>query len=313
MATGPFDFSDVSTRPLAGRPSLVDVARFAGLPEPGATVREFLDSLPGFLAADAFRALADAIAAAHRGGHGVVFGIGGHVVKTGCPPILVDLMERGIVTAMAMPGSAAIHDYEIAAVGKTSEDVGARLGEGEYGTADETGRDFAAAAAEGAKGKGLGRALGERILAGDFPHADRSVLATAARLDLPLTVHVAVGTDTVHLHPAADGAAIGAATHLDFRIFTSVVAGLDHGVYVNAGSAVVLPEVFLKVVTAARNTGHPVAGLFAANLDMLRHYRTRVNVVSRPPERGVDIAGHHEIMLPLLRLAVLEAIAKEES
>ncbi len=308
MNETPFDFGRVRTRSIHDRPALVDVGRFCGLPGPGASAGEWLASLPRLLAGEALRELVAALAAARRRGRGVLFGLGGHVVKTGCSPVIADLMERGVITALAMPGSTAIHDFEIALAGSTSEDVAAGLGEGSYGTTDETGRAFAEAAEAGRRGKGLGRALGERILAGDCPHADVSLLACAARLDLPATVHVAMGTDTVHLHPAVDGAALGEATHLDFRIATSVVAGLDHGVYVNVGSAVILPEVFLKAVTAARNTGRPVAGLFAANLDMLRHYRPRVNVVGRPPERGVDLAGHHEIMLPLLRLLVLEEL-----
>jgi hypothetical protein len=310
--TEPFDLQRVTTRPLAGRPSLVNVDRFAELPEPGATVGDLLTSLPRFLAGDWLREIVAAIIRAHRAGRPVVAGIGGHVVKTGCSPILVDLMERGVVTALAMPGSTAIHDFEIAASGGTSEDVSAGLGDGEYGTTEETGRFFAAASATGAKGSGLGRAVGQRILDEGLPHASMSVLATAARLGLPATVHVALGTDTVHLHPAADGAAIGAATHLDFRILSTVVSELDDGVYLNIGSAVVLPEVFLKAITVARNAGCPVSGLFTANLDMLRHYRTRVNVVSRPPERGVDLAGHHEIMLPLLRLLVLEGLKEDQ-
>ncbi|MCU0725619.1 MAG: hypothetical protein MUE73_07510 [Planctomycetes bacterium] len=303
MPTEPFDLGRVKTTPLAGRPSLVRTDRFAGLPGPGATARELLRSLPDFLAGRGLRDLVAAIVAARRGGRGVVFGVGGHVVKTGCSPVVIDLMECGVITALAMPGSTAIHDFEIASAGQTSEDVAGRLSEGAYGTAEETGRFFAGAAAAGAGGAGLGRALGEPMR--ELPHAGLSLLATAARLDLPATVHVAVGTDTVHLHPAADGAALGAASHLDFRIFTTVVSRLAGGVYVNVGSAVMLPEVFLKAVTVAHNAGERLEGLFGANLDMLRHYRTRVNVVSRPVERGVDIAGHHEIMLPLLRLMVL--------
>ena len=310
MPTEPFDLSRVKTVPLAGRPSLVRVDRFASLPAPGAPARALLDSLPDFLAGRWLRELVAAIVAARRAGNGVVFGVGGHVVKTGCSPVIVDLLERGVVTALAMPGSTAIHDFEIAAAGQTSEDVAERIADGAYGTTDETGRFFAAAAAAGAEGPGLGRALGERMAG--LPHAGLSLLATAARLDRPATVHVALGTDTVHLHPAADGASIGAASHLDFRIFTTVVSRLAGGVFVNVGSAVVLPEVFLKAVTVARNAGEALDGLFTANLDMLRHYRTRVNVVNRPAARGVDLAGHHEIMLPLLRLMLLESMGEGE-
>jgi hypothetical protein len=307
--TEPFDFGRVRTRPLADRPSLVGAETFASLPAPGAGVGELLDSLPRQLAAEDLRTLVDAVVSARRRGRAVALGMGGHVVKTGCSPVVVDLMERGVVTAVAMPGSTAIHDAEIALCGRTSEDVTAGLAGGEYGTAEETGRLFARAAEEGAGSSvGLGRALGRILAEGEHPHAEVSVLAAAARLDLPATVHVAVGTDTVHLHPAARGGPVGEATFADFRIFTSVVAGLEDGVFVNVGSAVILPEVFLKALTAARNAGHPVGGLFTANLDMLRHYRTRVNVVERPGERGVDLAGHHEIMLPLLRLLLIERL-----
>ncbi|MEN8151859.1 MAG: hypothetical protein ABFS86_18740, partial [Planctomycetota bacterium] len=246
MSLEPFDLGKINTRPLAGRPSLVSVEDFATLPEPGATASDWLASLPRFLGANRLRELVAAIVTARRGGRDVLFGIGGHVVKTGNTPVLIDLMERGVITGLAMPGSTAIHDFEIAAAGITSEDVSSRLEDGKYGSTEETGAFFAEAASIGAKVAGRGRAAGDLILAQGLPHAGASVLATAARLDLPATVHVAIGTDTVHLHPAADGAAIGAASHLDFRIHTTAVAGLDHGVYVNVGSAVLLPEVFLK-------------------------------------------------------------------
>jgi hypothetical protein len=306
MPTEPFDLDRVTTRPLAGRISLVSTDSFAALPGPDAGFTEWLASLPDQLAGRDLRELVDAVRTARDAGRGVVFGLGGHVVKTGCSPVVIDLMRRGILTGLAMPGSTAIHDWEIARAGATSEDVAAGLDLGAYGTTDETGDAFARATADGAAGAGLGRALGEQILGeSGFAHPDLSLLATAARLDLPATVHVALGTDTVHIHPAADGAAIGAATFIDFRILTSVVSDLAGGVFVNCGSAVVLPEVFLKAVTVARNTGHPVEGLFTANLDMLRHYRPRVNVVSRPSDRGVDLAGHHEVMLPLLRMLLI--------
>jgi len=307
----PFDLSNVRTRPLAGRPTLVDVSRFGTLPAPDARFAEFLASLPDFLGARSLRALAGHIARAGHDGHGVAVAMGGHVVKTGCSPIILDLMERGIVTSLHMAGSTAIHDFEIACAGETSEDVAAGLGEGLYGMADETGRAFAVASARARnQGIGLGRALGLGVLESALPHTDMSLLAAAARMGLPCTVHVALGTDTVHMHPDVDGADAGAATQLDFQIACSVVAGLDHGVWLNVGSAVILPEVFLKCVTVARNTGHPVEDLTTANFDMLRHYRPITNVVKRPPARGYDLAGHHEVMLPLLRMAVLDALAK---
>lgn len=302
----PFDLSRVGTRPLEGRPHLVDVGMF-GAPTPvGATVRAFLDGLPDVLAARDLRALASHVARAHRGGHGVAVAMGGHVVKTGCAPFVLDLMRRGIVTSLHLAGSTAIHDFEIARAGQTSEDVAKGLGEGIYGMADETGRAFADASERGAReGVGLGRALGLGILAASDPHRGQSLLAEAARLGLPCTVHVAVGTDTVHMHPRVDGRDLGEATLLDFRLACTVVSKLAHGVWLNLGSAVLLPEVFLKAVTVARNTGHAVEDLTTGNFDMLPHYRPATNVVKRPPARGYSLTGHHEILLPLFRMAVL--------
>lgn len=309
----PFDLSGVHTRPLAGRSSIVDVSRFGSVPEPGCDVRAFLDSLPDFLAARHLRALAGHVARAHRGGHGVALAMGGHVVKTGCAPTLLDLMRRGIVTSLHMAGSTAIHDWEIAQAGQTSEDVAAGLGEGAYGMSDDTGRAFAEAAARAVReGTGFGRALGLGLLESGAPHREVSLLAEAAARRLPCTVHVAIGTDTVHMHPRMVGGDVGEATQTDFRIACTVVSRLDHGVWMNLGSAVIMPEVFLKAVSVARNTGHPVEDLTTANFDMLRHYRPLTNVVKRPPARGYDVAGHHEIMLPLLRLAILDAIDRGE-
>ena len=306
----PFDLSQVGTRPLAGRPHLVDVGMFGRLTEPGASVADFLASLPDVLAAKDLRALAKHVADAHRGGHGVAVAMGGPVVKTGCPPYVLDLVRRGIVTSLHLAGSTAIHDWEIAAAGETSEDVAKGLGEGIYGMADETGRAFAAAAARGAReGTGLGRALGVAMLEAKLPHCGQSLLAEAALRGIPCTVHVAVGTDTVHMHPTADGRDLGEATLLDFRLACSVVSKLAHGAWLNIGSAVLLPEVFLKAVTVARNTGHPVEDLTTANFDMLPHYRPATNVVKRPPARGFNLTGHHEIMVPLFRLAVLAELA----
>lgn len=302
----PFDLARVGTRPLAGRPNLVDVSIYGRTTAPSASAAEFLASLPDVLAVRDLRALAAYVVRAHRGGHGVAVAMGGHVVKTGCAPYLLDLARRGIVTSFHLAGSTAIHDYEIARVGGTSEDVAKGLGEGVYGMSDETGAAFATAAARGAReGMGLGRALGLAILEGGHPHADVSFLAEAARRGLPCTVHVAVGTDTVHMHPAADGRDLGEATLLDFRLACTVASKLAHGVWINVGSAVLLPEVFLKAVTVARNTGHAIEDLTTANFDMLPHYRPSTNVVKRPPARGFNLLGHHELMLPLFRLAVL--------
>jgi hypothetical protein len=302
----PVDLSKLKTSPLASRKHLVSVESFAGLPAPDAGFDEFLDSLPDVLAGRTLRDLAGAVVDARRAGREVVAALGGHVIKVGCAPILIDLARRGLVSAFIMNGAAAIHDWEIAVAGSTSENVPAALDEGTYGTADETGAALAAAAARGAReGIGFGQALSEDVSRLDPPHADVSLLASAHRLGVPVTIHVAVGNDTVHTHPDFDGAALGEATGIDFRKVCTLVARCDEGVWINIGSAVLLPEVLLKAVAVARNMGRPVAGLTTGNLDMLRHYRTGVNVLGRFSARGLEITGHHEISLPLLRMAVL--------
>ncbi|MFM8385510.1 MAG: hypothetical protein ACKOCB_01630 [Planctomycetia bacterium] len=308
----PFEASRFHTRPLGGREHLVEVGRFAKAVPAGASAAAFLDSLPDFLGARALRGLVDAIVQAHRAGRPVVVGLGGHVVKTGLGPLLVDLAERRIVTGFVLNGAAAIHDAEVAWVGSTSEDVGGGIFEGRYGNAHETGQLFADAAREAATGGlGLGTALGRLLVARGPAHPGLSLLCAATRLSLPVTVHVAIGTDTVHMHPACDGAALGAATHRDFLRLCALVERMDGGVYLNVGSAVVLPEVFMKAVAMVHNADPSRrVGITTGNLDMLRHYRPRVNVVERPAVQGFDVAGHHEINLPLLRLAVLEALAR---
>lgn len=305
----PFDLGEVGTRPIAKMRHLVRVAQFGKAVAPSASAKDLLGSLPDVLGARDLRALARHVARAHADGRGVAMAMGGHVVKTGCAPVVLDLVRRGIVTSLHLAGSTAIHDFEIALAGETSEDVAEGLAEGQYGMADETGAAFAEASAVAVReGIGLGRALGLAILAAKMPHAGVSLLAEAALRGLPCTVHVAVGTDTVHMHPAVDGAAVGEATHQDFRLACTVASKLAHGVWINVGSAVLLPEVFLKAVTVARNTGHPVEDLTTANFDMLTHYRPTTNVVRRPAQRGFNLIGQHEILLPLFRMAVLAEI-----
>jgi len=317
--TPPVDLSGLRRIGIDRREHLVETGRAASLIAPGASVREFLDALPDFLAVRRLRQLVGAIVAARAADLPVIFGMGAHVIKVGCSPIIVDLMRRGVITHVALNGAGAIHDYELSATGATSEDVGANLTEGLFGMVRETAEALAAAADAGARGDvGLGRALGERIGDGACPHADFSILAGAFRHARAGTVHVAIGTDTVHMHPESDGAAIGAASHTDFRIFCQAVRDMHHdggadgpgGVYVNVGSAVLLPEVFLKAVAVARNLGANLDGMTTANLDMLVHYRPTRNVLTRPvaPGRGVQIVGHHELTLPLLRAAILEAM-----
>jgi hypothetical protein len=306
----PLDFSKLSTYPLASRPSKVTVADFAKPLAEDATVGGFLDSLPRILAADDLRAVASAIRSARERGLPVIAGMGGHVIKTGLGPVLVDLMERGVLTALAMNGSCLVHDFEIAVSGGTSEDVDATLGSGAFGAAEETGRSLNDAASLAMSAEiGLGEAVGRTLHEMDAPHAGASLLHSAYRLRVPVTVHVAIGNDIPHIHPSADGAAVGAATHRDFRLLCSLVRELDGGgVYLNLGSAVVLPEVFLKAITVVRNLGYGLEGFVTANFDFIQHYRPLTNVVRRPTAghgRGYAITGHHEIMIPLLAAAIL--------
>src|SRR6202167_5264418 len=313
-STHPIDFSGLKTVPLQARGGKVRVGDFAAVYRKGAGVAGWLESLPHILAGDSLRAVAAAIAAARTRGRAIVWGIGGHVIKCGLAPVLIDLMRRGYATAFALNGAAAIHDFEIALAGHTSEDVEAVLPDGSFGAAEETGREMNAAIAAGDReALGMGEALGrhlDEIAAPEF--APLSLVLQAWRAAAPVTVHVAVGTDTPHMHPSVDAAAIGSATHRDFRLLCSLVAGLDDGgVYLNVGSAVVLPEVFLKAVSAVRNLGHPLAGFTTVNCDFLQHYRPRMNVVERPHAggaggRGYALTGHHELMIPLLAAALIE-------
>ena len=312
----PFEAARFRPAPLEGRGHLVDTDRFAALVEPGDTLAAFLDGLPDFLGVRNLRELAGAIAGAPR----TLWGMGGHVVKVGLGPVLIDLARRGHAHGFVMNGSAAIHDSEVALQGSTSEDVGGGLFEGTYGTADETGVLFGAAAARArTDGIGLGTAIGRELLDRNPPNAELSILCHAAEAGIPVTVHVAIGTDTVHMHPACNGADVGAATHADFLRLAGLVEGLDGGVYVNVGSAVILPEVFLKAVAMVHNAwanegkaGERLA-ITTGNLDMLRHYRPRVNVLQRPAAKGYDIAGQHEYIVPLLRAAILHAATSQSA
>lgn len=309
----PLDFGALRTIPIRERGGKVRAADFAAPYRKGSGVTGLLDSMPRILAGESFRQLVDALARARSARKPIVWGLGGHVIKCGLAPVLIDLMRRGYATAFAMNGSAAIHDFEIAIAGRTSEDVEAVLPDGRFGMAEETGREMNLAIAEGdAASIGIGEAAGQRLdRIADPQFAASSLLLEAWRASVPVTVHVAVGTDTPHTHPALDPAALGAATHRDFRLFCALVAGINGGgVYLNAGSAVVLPEVFLKAVSAVRNLGHPLAEFTSVNLDFLQHYRPRVNVIERPHAgaggQGISITGHHELTLPLLAAALIE-------
>jgi hypothetical protein len=306
----PLDLSRVATYPLASRPSKVTVEDFARPVEASGSLKEFLDGLPNILATQELRELAGLIRTARQRGRPVIAGIGGHVIKTGLGPVLIGLMEQGFLTAFAMNGSAMIHDFEIALVGATSEDVDTTLGSGSFGGAEETGRIINEAAVSGGRDKiGLGEAVGRRLAEIKPPHEARSILLRAYDSSAPVTVHVALGTDIVHIHPAADGGAIGVTSHLDFRLLCSLVGEMnDGGVYLNLGSAVVLPEVFLKTVTVVRNLGGKLESFATANFDFIQHYRPLTNVVRRPVAgsgRGFSFTGHHELMIPLLAAYIL--------
>jgi hypothetical protein len=303
-----FDLSAVRTYPLASRASKARAADFAK-PLHAGGVPALIESLPDILAGRDLKAVIAAMRRAHDSGRGVIWGLGAHVVKTGLSPILIDLMERGFVSAIATNGAGVIHDFELALSGATSEDVDETLGPGRFGMADETGSLLNAAISAGvAKGLGLGQSVATSLAEMRPPHAELSLLAAAARLEIPVTVHVGIGTDIIHMHPAASGAAIGEGSLRDFRYFVSNVARLEQGVYLNCGSAVMLPEVFLKAVALARNRGIPLAGLTTVNIDFLRHYRPLTNVVSRPVAglgQGYSLVGHHEILIPLLAAALV--------
>jgi len=305
-----FDLSGIRTYPIKSRTSKARVEDFARPALPDGSLAAFLDSLPRMLAAADFNVVVRAIVEAKRAAAGVVWGLGAHVVKTGLGPVLIDLMERGFVSAIATNGASIIHDFEVAISGATSEDVDESLGPGRFGMADETGRLLNRAINDGvAEGLGIGQAV-TRFLADREPQfARHSILAAAARLNIPVTVHVAIGTDIIHMHPGASGAALGEGSLRDFRYFVSNVARLEEGVYLNCGSAVVLPEVFLKAVAIARNRGIALAKLTTVNLDFIRSYRPQTNVVARPTAgtgRGYSLIGHHELMIPLLAAAVVE-------
>ncbi|MFN7997099.1 MAG: hypothetical protein U0Q18_26025 [Bryobacteraceae bacterium] len=313
---GPLDLSGLKTIPLKARGGKVKVKDFATRYRKGAGVAGWLDSLPHILAGESLRSVVEALVEARSRGRAIIWGLGGHVIKCGLAPVLLDLMRRGYATAFAMNGAASIHDFEIAVAGHTSEDVEAVLPDGRFGAAEETGREMNEAIAAGDRDSlGLGESLGRRLdQIADPAYGCASLVLEAWRASTPVTVHVAMGTDTPHTHPAANGAAIGSATHRDFRLLCSLATGLhDGGVYLNVGSAVVMPEVFLKAVSAVRNLGHPLAGFTTVNLDFLQHYRPKVNVVERPHSKsggaGYALTGHHEILVPLLAACLIEGEA----
>lgn len=298
---------------LSDRPSKVSLENFASPIRPGMHVKEFLEALPRILASQALIEIAQRIATSHRNRKEVIAAIGAHVIKVGLNPVLISLMNEGILTCLAMNGAGVIHDVEIALRGETSEDVGPALDQGMFGVAEDTAELINRAVAEGARqGKGFGQAVAESLLATKPSFGESSLLCRAAQRGIPVTVHVAIGTDIIHMHPSADGGAIGKASLQDFYLLASRVAELEGGVFINIGSAVVLPEVFLKALNLARNLGHAVNTFTTVNMDFIKHYRPTVNVVERPVRlggKGFHLTGHHEINLPLLAAAVFEVLA----
>jgi hypothetical protein len=308
----PFDLHGLKTYELNARPSKVFHEDLGRPVKAGATIDDWLAALPRQLAANDIRRVCNHLCRAHRQERTVAAALGGHVIKTGCAPYLIDWIQRGVLKAVALNGAAAIHDFELAVAGKTSEDVAAQLPSGQFGMARETADAFAIAARAGAENDlGLGWALGRYLDDLNCPHAQCSLVLAAYRAGIPCTVHVAIGTDIVHMHPHVCGAALGEASLIDFRRLCSVVASLGAGVWLNLGSAVVLPEVFVKAVAVANNFGHNLDGLVTVNVDKQVQYRSRVNVLERPTSEGVELIGHHEIVLPLLHAAVACQLAAE--
>ena len=307
----PLDLKEVKTYPLSARPSKVDLKDFAQPLSEDSSLRGFLIKLPNILAVRALRDLAAEIHRARANHKPIIWGLGGHVIKTGLAPVIIDLMQRGFATAIAANGSVLVHDAEIALVGSTSEDVDATLGQGVFGSAEETGRLLNQAAQEGARdGTGLGEALGRLLLTQNPPHKEYSLLCAAYEMRIPFTAHLSIGADIAHFHPMVDGASLGATTHTDFRLLAELVRRMNGGgVYLNIGSAVLLPEIFLKAVTLVRNLGHNLADITTANFDFIQSYRPLTNVVRRPTAdgagRGYAITGHHELMIPLLAAELL--------
>jgi hypothetical protein len=302
----PIDLSEIRTYELASRPSKVAADDFARTVSEGETLKGFLDKLPNILAVQSMRELSGRIVKARDAGKPIIWGIGGHVIKTGLAPLIIDLMDRGFVTAVAVNGSVLVHDTEIALVGSTSEDVDATLGSGDFGAARETGEILNKAACDGRDSRiGLGEAMGRELVRLAPKNAHKSVLCAAYSRRLPVTAHLAIGADIGHFHASCDGAALGDTTHRDFRLMCSLVREMNGGgVYINYGSAVILPEIFLKAVTVVRNLGHELRDITTANFDFIQGYRPSTNVVRRPTAdgagKGFAITGHHELTMPLL-------------
>ncbi|HBG93001.1 MAG: hypothetical protein A3J81_07140 [Nitrospirae bacterium RIFOXYB2_FULL_43_5] len=308
----PVSLKKLKTYPISKRKSKVEIDLTAAPHKAGQSFSDFIRNLPGILAAKDFRAVVMAIVNARKRERPVILGMGAHPIKVGLSPIIIDLMNRGIITAIATNGACIVHDFELSFMGKTSEDVAAELCKGTFGMAKETGGYINKAVNTGVKkGHGIGESLGEMIYKSKFKFKNMSIFGAAYRHGIPATVHIAIGTDIIHMHPNADGASIGEGSLRDFKLFTSVVSDLEGGVYINLGSAVIMPEVFLKALTIARNLGRKVENITTVNMDFIQHYRPHQNVLKRPTmQKGCSYAltGHHEIMFPLLAAAVIEGI-----
>jgi len=306
----PFDPTKIRTYSLKDRASKVHINELASPHRKGSSFKDFFSSLPNILAARDFKDVATAIVQARKDGRPVMLGMGAHPIKVGLTPVIIDLMERGTLTSLSLNGAGIIHDFELAFIGQTSEDVDKEILSGAFGMAEETGSMINNAVRDGnGKGLGIGESVGRLIQDGDFPYKNKSLLAAARRLNIPVTIHVAIGTDIIHMHPSFDAKATGEAAGRDFQTFCSLVAELEGGVYINLGSAVLLPEIFLKAVTLSRNLGHTLKHFTTVNMDFIQHYRPNTNVVRRPTHgggKGYALTGHHEIMLPLLAAAINE-------
>jgi len=311
----PISLDGIKSYPIKERRSKVRIEDFGSPWKAGGSFKDWMDNLPGILAGKDLITVAERIVQAAKNRKTVILGMGAHPIKVGLNPLIIDLMKREIITGIALNGAGIIHDSELAMIGQTSEDVSAGLGQGKFGMAEETGRLLNNAIIEGAaNGKGLGQAIGEMLVKEKFPHNNKSILAAAIDLEIPVTVHVAIGTDIIHFHPKADGGAIGETSHKDFRIFSGLVSRLENGVYINLGSAVIMPEVFLKAVTLVRNLGYKLGKITTVNMDFIRGYRPMTNVVHRPTlegGEGFSMVGHHEIMFPLLAAAIIERLGTD--
>jgi hypothetical protein len=305
------DTSRIKTYSVKGRESKVRTGDFAKPHQKGASFKDFFSSLPNILASRNFKDVVAAIVQARKDKRPVMLGMGAHAIKVGLNPVIIGLMERGIITSLSLNGAGIIHDFELALIGRTSEDVDKEILTGAFGMAEETGSMLNQAIKSAGPEEGIGAAVGRMIQNGDFPYKEQSLLAAGCRLGVPVTVHVAIGTDIIHMHPSFDGRATGEASHRDFLTFCSLVSDIEGGVYINLGSAVLLPEIFLKAVTLCRNLGHSLHHFTTVNMDFVQHYRPSTNVVRRPTQsggRGFALTGHHEIMLPLLAAAIIEEL-----